>query len=264
MATVPSPHVRPGYRQVADDLRRRIAAGLIPPGALLPSESTLMQQHGVARGTVRDAVAQLRAEGLVITERGRGTYVRPVLPVRRLGSDRYRRQIAQLAGAAPPESPFTADQGVGWSALELDRVFAEVPADDELAVLFGVEPGTTLLERRFLFRTHGVPQQMSVSILPLDLVAGTPVADPDREPWPGGTIAQMHTLGLTVTGIREVVRARMPSTQEATALHISAGVPVVVITRQMYAGDRVVEVAHNITIPADRVALEYWIDLTGL
>jgi GntR family transcriptional regulator len=36
----------------------------------------------------------------------------------------------------------------------------------------------------------------------------------------------------------------------------------VTLTRQTYAGERVVEVAHDIVIPADRVELDYYIDLT--
>jgi GntR family transcriptional regulator len=109
---------------------------------------------------------------------------------------------------------------------------------------------------------HGVPQQMSTSCYPLDLVAGTPVADPANEPWPGGNIAQLHSLGHTVTFIRERIRTRMPMRDEIDALRIPGGVPVFAITRQTYVDDRVVEAAIDIVIPGDRAELEYGIDLT--
>ena len=258
MIDVPAPAERPRYQQVADELRRRIHAGALPSGAPLPSESSLMAEFSASRGTVRQAVALLRSEGLVITEKGRGTYVRPVLPKRRLGADRYRYE----ATPGTPGTSFTQDQQIEWSAYQLDRDFDEVPADVETAELFGIPPRTMLLRRRFLFRAHGVPQQLSASSYVLDAVQGTPVADPANEPWPGGNIAQLRTLGITVTGIRELVRSRMPTADEAGRLRIPAGVPVVTITRQTYAGDRVVEVARDIVIPADRVELDYWIDLT--
>lgn len=262
MTNVPTPHPeRPRYRLVADELRRRILAGAIPPGQLLPSETALIDEFGVSRGTIREALALLRAEGLVVTEHGRGTYARPVLPVRRLGSDRYRREIDQLDSTRPPETSFTRDQGIDWPAYQLDKQFREVPASAAVAELFDIEPGTMLLERQFLFRAHGVPQQMSTSCYPLDLVAGTPVADPANEPWPGGNIAQLHSLGITVTNIRERVRARMPVADEIDALRIPSGVPVITITRQTYAEGRVVEVAVDIVLPADRTELEYDIDL---
>jgi GntR family transcriptional regulator len=259
---VPTPSARPRYRRVADELRRRILGGAIPPGALLPAESALIAEFGVSRGTVREALALLRAEGLTVTEHGRGTYARPVPPVRRLSADRYRREQEQLAGDRPPETSFTRDHSIAWSDYTLDADFRETPADAALADLFSAAPGTMVLERRFVFRAHGVPQQMSTSYYPLDLVAGTPVADPANEPWPGGNIAQLHSLGITVTAVRERVRARMPVPDEVTTLRVPSGVPVITITRQTYAGERVVEVANDITIPADRIELEYVTDLT--
>jgi GntR family transcriptional regulator len=256
--TVPTPHPeRPRYVRVADELRRRILAGAIPPGALLPSEPDLINEFGVSRGTIREALALLRAEGLVVTEHGRGTYARPVMPVRRLASDRYR---AGTSGR--PETAFTRDQGIDWSDYRLDKEFREVPASSAVAERFAVEPGTELLERRFVFRALGVAQQMSTSSYLLATVAGTPVADPDNEPWPGGNEAQLRSLGVEVTGVRERVRARMPVPEETATLRIPGGVPVVIIARETYAGQRVVEVA-DIVIPADRVELDYWIEVSG-
>lgn len=234
---------------------------MIQRGTLLPSETVLMAEFQVARGTVRDAIRLLRDEGLVATEHGRGTIVRPELPVRRLASDRYRAELEQLTQGAAPATSFTATQGVGWADYQLDREFREVPATAALAELFEVERATMLLERQFVFRAGGQPQQMSTSYLLLDMVAGTPVADPANEPWPGGNTAQLFSLGVLITHVRERVRARMPLPDEQETLRIPSGVPVVAITRQTYAGDRVVEAAVDIVIPADRVELDYRIDL---
>ncbi|MEU7617160.1 winged helix-turn-helix domain-containing protein [Micromonospora rifamycinica] len=68
----------PVAHQLAAVLRAGILDGTYPPGALLPSETRLSQEHGVGRGTVRRAVAELRAEGLVDAASGRGTRVRSV------------------------------------------------------------------------------------------------------------------------------------------------------------------------------------------
>jgi GntR family transcriptional regulator len=65
----------PPYRQLAVILRTRIETGQIT--RRLPSDKTLMQEFGLALGTVRKAVALLRAEGLIETTPGWGSHVVP-------------------------------------------------------------------------------------------------------------------------------------------------------------------------------------------
>ena len=59
---------------LAADLRNRIVDGVIQPGEKLPSENTLIGEYGVSRTVVRSALTRLQAEGLVETERGRGSF----------------------------------------------------------------------------------------------------------------------------------------------------------------------------------------------
>jgi DNA-binding GntR family transcriptional regulator len=63
--------------QVARDLAEEIRSGRIRPDSRLPSEAELAQQYGVARVTVRRAVAKLRDEGMLVTVHGRGTFTVP-------------------------------------------------------------------------------------------------------------------------------------------------------------------------------------------
>lgn len=74
--TIDQASYEPVYRQLARILRDRIQAGDLPPGAALPSEAALAQTFDVGRDAVRDALASLRHDGLVIITRGRGTFVR--------------------------------------------------------------------------------------------------------------------------------------------------------------------------------------------
>lgn len=67
----------PVYAQLAGILRGQIARGELVPRQPLPSETYLVQNYGVSRGTARRAVAVLRDEGLVRTIAQRGTYVVP-------------------------------------------------------------------------------------------------------------------------------------------------------------------------------------------
>ncbi|MEQ4300426.1 GntR family transcriptional regulator [Plantactinospora sp. B6F1] len=249
---MPAPHRQPRYRAIANELRRRIAAGAIPAGALIPSESTLTVEFRVARGTIREAINLLRSEGLVVTEHGRGTYARPNLPIHRLGPERYLNRLPQ-----PGDEVTEPGSDRLPPAEQVDAEYHEVSAAPELAEMFGVEPGTSLLERCLLASAYGVPQQLTTAYYLLGMVAGTPVADPRREPWPGGHVAQLRSLGVEVTKVQEVVQARMPTTDEVKSLRLPMGVPVLAVIRRTYAQTRTVEVATSMVLPANRTALEY-------
>lgn len=124
---MPTQHYgQPRYRVIADELRRRIENGVIPPGNLLPTESALTAEFRASRGTVRQAIAVLRDEHLVATEHGRGTYANP-----------HRHEDG------PDEGP------------ETETRHRQVAADPELAALFAVEVGTALVEQQNVTRMNG-------------------------------------------------------------------------------------------------------------
>jgi DNA-binding GntR family transcriptional regulator len=65
----------PPHQQIAGWLRARIESGDLREGQVLPSEKELMGTFGVARTTVRRAIAVLRSDGLIRTVAQRGSYV---------------------------------------------------------------------------------------------------------------------------------------------------------------------------------------------
>ena len=60
---------------VAESLSERIASGRLKPGAQLPTEAGLCAEYEVSRTVVREAVARLRSDGLVVPQQGRGMFV---------------------------------------------------------------------------------------------------------------------------------------------------------------------------------------------
>lgn len=99
---------QPAYATVASDLRQRIASAEYPPGGMMPSETALMQTYGVARGTVRQALAELEREGLVVSHMGRGRRVAGQAVEGAKPATRYEDVANQLraaikAGEFPPD-----------------------------------------------------------------------------------------------------------------------------------------------------------------
>ncbi|MEU4772991.1 GntR family transcriptional regulator [Micromonospora sp. NPDC023644] len=125
----------PRHRQLADELRTRIRAGDYPPGALLPSETRLSQEHGVGRGTVRRAVGLLRAEGLVDVASGRGTRVRMPTERQRVSVPRGSEVLARMP-TAEERAELDVPDGVPVMVVSLGgRVRGVYAADRTLLTL---------------------------------------------------------------------------------------------------------------------------------
>lgn len=67
----------PAYKELAEQLRERIVSGRLSPGEQLPSLTELRQEFDVSATVARMALAELRNEGLVITQQGKGAFVHP-------------------------------------------------------------------------------------------------------------------------------------------------------------------------------------------
>lgn len=65
----------PRYIQITESIRQQITSGALPPHTKLPSEFELMKTYGVARATIRQALAKLQKEGLTYSRRAVGSFV---------------------------------------------------------------------------------------------------------------------------------------------------------------------------------------------
>ncbi|MEW2452887.1 GntR family transcriptional regulator [Streptomyces albus] len=237
------------FRQIADRIREAIDKGRFKEGAKLPSESELVEHFGVSRMTVRNALSLLQSEGLVTAEHGKGVFVRPRPPVRRLASDRFARRYRDQG-----KSAFTVEAEAAGSKPEVDslEVKEEKPAPDISARLGSPRK---VLARRRRYLLDGRPVEFAVSYIPLDLTRGTQIAEPN--PGPGGIYARLEELGHRLDHFDEEVRARMPSPAEVKTLRLSSGVPVISLFRTAYDTEgRAVEVCDTV-MAADAYVLAY-------
>ncbi|MGP3942988.1 GntR family transcriptional regulator [Streptomyces sp. 6N106] len=237
------------FRQIADALREAIDKGRFREGDKLPSETELVDHFGVSRMTVRNALSLLQQEGLAVSEHGKGVFVRPRPPVRRLASDRFARRHRDQGKAA-----FTVEAEAAGSRPEVDslEVKEERPSPDISARLGSPRK---VLARRRRYLLDGRPVEFATSYLPLDLARNTPIAQPN--PGPGGIYARLEEMGHRLDHFDEEIRARMPSPAEVRTLQLASGVPVIHLVRTAYDSDgRAVEVCDTV-MAADAYVLAY-------
>jgi GntR family transcriptional regulator len=242
---------RPAYRQIADLLRADIREGRLPEGSRLPSERELIESFGAARGTVRQAIAELRTEGLIVIEHGRGAYVRRRPQVRRVAHDRFARRHREAGNAA-----FLAETEAAGLKAEVSVLHVGPDkALDWVAERLQVRRNSKVLIRRRLYLADGEPVEVATSYIPWRLAQGTRMVEQDTGP--GGIYARLEEIGHTLGRFSEEVTARMGSPDETRLLSLTPGVPVLDLVRVAHdTEEQPVEVCHTV-MAADRFVLSY-------
>ena len=209
-------HVAPSslYRQVTDDLLGRIAGGQFKPGVAMPTEQALCRHYGVSRITVRRALADLVARGLVVRRRGIGSFV--------TGRPAAQREF-HLVG-------FLDDALAFASRTLLDR--AE-PADQDVAAALRLGQGTAVRHVRSVVHREGEPFTITDSYTAG--LAGRSVPETgEGGAVPFATLAGRR-LGRRIDGAEQELDA--VAADEVVALHLNlpSGSPVI-RARRVYFG----------------------------
>ncbi|MFD0271238.1 GntR family transcriptional regulator [Streptomyces sp. NPDC127106] len=244
---------QPKYQRIAAALKDAIASGRYGPGDRLPGESDLMATYGVARMTARQAFAALQAEGLVEARKGAGVFVREFkVGIRRRGIQRLAVEVWGAGG-----SIWAAD-GTGHDLdVEFLGVFEE-RAPSAAAAALKLPSGSAVCVRRRRFLLDGRPVMVATSYLDAALTVGTPIAEPDTGP--GGIYARLADLGRKPVRFREEIRSRMPAPEEAGALTLVPGTPVVLVRRTAFTADGQVVEVNEMVLDSAAYVLEYEFD----
>ncbi|WP_367124760.1 GntR family transcriptional regulator [Streptomyces phytohabitans] len=251
------------YEQIADELREAIRTGELGPGDKLPTESELVRKHRKTLPTVRQALSLLQSEGLIEKHHGRGSFVRKPRKLVRRSNDRHQweknravQSEAERAGTGSTEH----DTGLEMDDLVFRARYREVKAPGDLAAVFDLPEGTDLVERtyRTRYKAEDAPFNLVTSYLVRDYVAANPdLLDAANEPWPGGTMHQLRTVGIELDRMEEHITARPPTAEEAEELQLLPGTAVLIERKVSRDTDgRAVEVS-EIVMPGDRTELVF-------
>ncbi|HEY6493634.1 MAG TPA: GntR family transcriptional regulator [Trebonia sp.] len=196
------------HRQIADDLRKQIAASVYPLGSCLPPEAEMAAQYGVSRGTVRQAVITLQVEGLLDTRQGARRTVLRAAPAQSLSELQSFAQWALGLGHTP-----------GGLILHLEYR----PATPEQAAALAVPAGEKLLHVRRLRTLNGGPilvERTAYTRQVADAVAALP------RDTPSVTEALREASGTAYGHGRHVIDAVAAGVTDAALLSIRRGSPM--------------------------------------
>lgn len=243
--------MEPVYATLARRLRGEITSGTYEPGTFLPSEAALAGAQNVSRSTVRRALDELVAQGLVIAHNGRGHQVRRVA---RLVWRACEPEIGDGDGPAPSDSWSRSVRAQGFEPSE--TITAEIGyADEPIARWLDLPIGEAVAIRRRLRFVDGAPSSIADSYYPRTIVKGTEIEEPaDVQP---GVYAVFAKLGREWVRTRDRWTARPPTREETAVLAIPRGVAVAEIARRSFDREGVPVRLSLFVLPGDRHEVEY-------
>ncbi len=195
------------HADLAAELRRRIADGELPVGSSLPSEAQLCAETGASRGTVRQALATLRSDGVIGGGQGRPPVVLDVVPAQPFASflsfSLWARRIGREPGQRTHELGLGVPEPAVAAALHLD---AGVPAV-RLVRLRLLDGAPAMLER-----TTFAPETGRLLLS----------ADPDA----GSLHALFEARGIDLHAARHTLDAVAADALDAQLLEVPLGSPL--------------------------------------
>lgn len=215
-ATLPVPR----YHQIYLVLREQIAEGRFAPDQPLPGELELADNFGVSRVTMRTALDRLAEEGLIVRQRGRGTFAKQVAtptPAR-----------ADLKGLLEN----LLSMGLKTSVRLID--LATIPASAEVAEALRIEPGEAV-QKAVRVRSHkNAPFSHITTFVPQTVAKSFGRKELAAKPM----LALLEECGVKVSSADQTITAKLADHAVAPLLEVELGAPLLAVTRIVYDQDR--------------------------
>jgi GntR family transcriptional regulator len=225
-----APAFSPLYQQIKALLVRSLQGGEWKPGEAIPSELELAARFKVSQGTVRKAIDELAAEGLLVRKQGKGTFV--ATHAEEHVQYRFLR-LAPEEGASPP---------VERRVLDCRRLRA--PA--EVARALELKSGEAAVLVRRLLAAQGKPVVLDDIWLPGALFKG--LTAEKLSGWRGPMYELFESeFGVRMIRAEEQIRAVVADAATAQLLEVAVGTPLLSVERLSRTyGDKPVELRRGL------------------
>jgi GntR family transcriptional regulator len=248
----------PRYREIADDLRTRVATRgyllgyHLAPGKRLPTEAELSDYYQVARQTTRNALTELAAEALIESRGRNGTFIRDIRVLYH-SAHREHPDRQDAPGQATADSWFSEVREAGMTPSQ-DFEFSIIAASPTVATNLRVDIGDLVIVRECTRYADEVPRSLQTSYYPRDVGEKCGLDEPRdiKE----GTVRRMAARGFREVGHADAFSARPANVDEATLFRLPTGASVLVHDRVAFTTERPVRYTHEVHA-ADRSIVTY-------
>jgi len=238
-ATMPLPR----YHQIYLVLREQLAEGRFDATKPLPGEIGLAHAFGVSRVTMRSALERLAEEGLIVRQRGRGTFACP----RRGGPPPVRASVSGLL-----ENLLAMGLRTKVELVEL----ATIPAPPEAAEALALAAEATVQKAVRVRSDKGGPFAHITTFVPEAVARAFGRKELAAKPM----LQLLEESGVKVYGADQTITAKLADNAVAPLLELELGAPLLAVSRVVYgAGGRPVQFLRGLYRP-DRY--EYQMHLT--
>lgn len=225
----------PLYLQVQMDILTAISRGDYPPGEPLPTENEFCEKYGVSRATVRKAVENLSADGIVIKQHGVGTFVcnRPLVGQ----SVRFRGYLDDILILDPKNDHRLIETEIRTFPREIAEIFGGAEA----------ESGSVSLN---LLCRDNRPVMVGERYLPMEIAEFEQQCDYGSGEQP--TVVILQKAGIRIARGQQTMKAVSADEKVAGLLEVERNVPLLASTRVYFdVHDKAVAVIEAIYHPTN-------------
>jgi len=211
------------FRQIADDLRERVALGEFGDQGTLESESALCARYAVSRVTVRRALESLREQGLVQSRQGSGWFATGGSFHQTLALGTFRHAGSAVAASGKVMTRRVVQFGYRRAPPALASTLGLVATDADTTD----EASIDVLHSRSVRTVDGVPLDLVAEWVPAAIagrVSRADAADP-------GIWASLQRDGHRVASVRQAITAGIASAEDAELLDVAVGAPLLLVRR---------------------------------
>ncbi|SFM21126.1 phosphonate metabolism transcriptional regulator PhnF [Salibacterium qingdaonense] len=208
----------PIYYQIQEMIRKKIETGEWNPGDMLPSERIFSEDFDVSRMTVRQAVTELANEGVLMREKGKGTFV---------AEPKIEQPLQGLTS-------FTEDmkaRGLEPGSTLIQYQLRTAPR--KAAEALQIKPETKVYEIKRVRLADDVPMAYETTFINRELAGDIPEDVENRSIY---SFLEQEK-GVKIVDGEQTFEASLANTEEAERLAIEEGAPVLLIQRITYLED---------------------------